>query len=128
MRSVLIPVLFLLSAFALSAQSRTQAAPSAKAPATHAAPAQPTAVIETTAGNMTCTLFPDKAPIGVENFIGLATGKKDWKNPVSGATKHNTPLYDGTIFHRVIPGFMIQGGDPKVVGTADAGYKFKTKS
>src|SRR5258708_21629223 len=111
MRSVLIPVLVLLAGCGPSAQARAQAAPSAKAPATHAATAQPTAVIETTAGNMTCMLFPDKAPIGVENFIGLATGKKDWKNPVSGANKHGVPLYDGTIFHRVIPGFMIQGGD-----------------
>jgi cyclophilin family peptidyl-prolyl cis-trans isomerase len=76
---------------------------------------------------MTCTLFPDKAPIGVQNFIGLATGTKDWKNPVSGATKHNTPLYDGTIFHRVIAGFMIQGGDPKGDGTGDPGYKFKNE-
>jgi cyclophilin family peptidyl-prolyl cis-trans isomerase len=128
MRSVfLIPVLFLTSAFVLSAQSSTQAVPAAKAPANHAAAAQPTAIIETTAGKMTCTLFPDKAPIGVENFIGLATGKKDWKNPVSGATKHGVPLYDGTIFHRVIPDFMIQGGDPKGDGTGDPGYKFKNE-
>jgi cyclophilin family peptidyl-prolyl cis-trans isomerase len=76
---------------------------------------------------MTCTLFPDKAPIGVQNFIGLATGTKDWKNPVSGATKHGVPLYDGTIFHRVIPNFMIQGGDPKGDGTGDPGYKFKNE-
>jgi peptidyl-prolyl cis-trans isomerase A (cyclophilin A) len=88
---------------------------------------QPTAIIETTAGNMTCTLFPDKAPIGVQNFIGLATGTKEWKNPVSGVTKHGVPLYDGTIFHRVIPGFMIQGGDPKGDGTGDPGYKFKNE-
>ena len=77
---------------------------------------------------MTCTLFPDKAPIGVENFIGLASGTKDWKNPVSGATKHGVPLYDGTIFHRVIPGFMIQGGDPAGTGSgADPVYKFKNE-
>ncbi|MCU1304754.1 MAG: Peptidylprolyl isomerase [Candidatus Sulfotelmatobacter sp.] len=120
---------FLISAFSLSvwAQSKAQTAPAAKAPVHHSAPAMTTAIIQTTAGNMTCTLFPDKAPIGVENFIGLATGKKDWKNPVSGTTKHNTPLYDGTIFHRVIPGFMIQGGDPKGDGTGDAGYKFKNE-
>jgi peptidyl-prolyl cis-trans isomerase A (cyclophilin A) len=76
---------------------------------------------------MTCTLFPDKAPIGVKNFIGLASGTMDWKNPASGATKHGVPLYDGTIFHRVIPGFMIQGGDPKGDGTGDPGYKFKNE-
>ncbi len=88
---------------------------------------KPTAIIETTVGNLTCTLFPDKAPIGVENFIGLATGTKDWKNPVSGATKHGVPLYDGTIFHRVIPNFMIQGGDPKGDGTGDIGINFKNE-
>src|ERR1700739_2298572 len=82
--------------------------------ATHVA-AKPTAIIDTTAGKMTCTLFPETAPIGWANFIGLATGTKDWKNPVSGAMKHGVPLYDGTIFHRVIPQFMIQGRDP--VGT-----------
>ncbi|MGA7358931.1 MAG: peptidylprolyl isomerase [Candidatus Sulfotelmatobacter sp.] len=83
-------------------------------------------MIETSVGNMTCTLFPDKAPIGVENFIGLATGTKDWKT-VRGVTKHGVPLYDGTIFHRVIPGFMIQGGDPAGDGTGDPGYKFKNE-
>ncbi len=85
----------------------------------------PKAVIETTMGNFDCTLFKDKAPLTVENFIGLATGTKDWKNPASGAMKHNTPLYDGTIFHRVIPNFMIQGGDPAGNGTGDPGYKFR---
>jgi len=90
--------------------------------------AKPVATIDTTAGKMTCTLFPDKAPIGVENFIGLATGTKDWKNPVSGATKHGVPLYDGTIFHRVIPEFMIQGGDPAGKGYGGPGYKFKNET
>jgi peptidyl-prolyl cis-trans isomerase A (cyclophilin A) len=85
----------------------------------------PTAVIETTMGTFNCTLFKDKAPVTVENFIGLAQGTKDWTNPASGAKKHNTPLYDGTIFHRVIPNFMIQGGDPAGNGTGDPGYKFK---
>ena len=66
-------------------------------------PARPTAIIDTTAGKLTCTLFPDKAPIGVANFIGLAQGTKDWTNPISHAKKHGVPLYDGTIFHRVIP-------------------------
>jgi Cyclophilin type peptidyl-prolyl cis-trans isomerase/CLD len=78
---------------------------------------QPTAIIETTAGNMTCTLFPDKAPIGVQNFIGLATGTKEWKNPVSGVTKHGVPLYDGTIFHRVIPGFTCCSISPAALHT-----------
>lgn len=86
---------------------------------------RPKAVLETSMGTITCTLFPDKAPMTVENFIGLAEGTKQWKNPVSGATKTNTPLYDGTIFHRVIPNFMIQGGDPAGNGSGDPGYKFK---
>jgi len=103
-------------------KSSTIAKPSASGKPMHAAPTtstKPTAIIETTAGKMNCTLFPDKAPVGVENFIGLATGTKDWKNPVSGATKHGVPLYDGTIFHRVIPGFMIQGGDPAGSGSGN---------
>ncbi|MFZ0902211.1 MAG: peptidylprolyl isomerase [Candidatus Sulfotelmatobacter sp.] len=122
----IIPVLLFMAALAVWAQSSSQAAPAAKPPVHHAAAGQPTAIIETSVGNMTCTLFPNKAPIGVENFIGLATGTKDWKT-VRGVTKHGVPLYDGTIFHRVIPGFMIQGGDPAGDGTGDPGYKFKNE-
>ena len=83
------------------------------------------ATFQTTAGDINCTLFPDKAPITVDNFVGLATGTKDWKNPFNGATMHNRPLYDGTIFHRVIPNFMIQGGDPLGNGSGSPGYSFK---
>jgi peptidyl-prolyl cis-trans isomerase A (cyclophilin A) len=118
--------------------SSTQAAPAPKPstaaqpgaatkPAVHHAPVVTTAVIETSVGNLHCTLFPDKAPLGVANFIGLANGTRDWKNPVSGATKHGVPLYDGTIFHRVIPEFMIQGGDPAGNGTGSPGYEFKNE-
>jgi peptidyl-prolyl cis-trans isomerase A (cyclophilin A) len=89
--------------------------------------AQPTAIIDTTAGKLTCTLFPDKAPIAVANFIGLAEGTKDWISPVTHQKKHGVPLYDGTIFHRVIPDFMIQGGDPAGNGTGDPGYQFKNE-
>lgn len=111
-----------------AAKTGTAAKPSSPAkPVGHTA-TKPTAIINTTVGKMTCTLFPDKAPIGVENFIGLASGTKDWKNPVSGATKHGVPLYDGTIFHRVIPDFMIQGGDPAGNGTGDPGYRFKNEA
>ena len=125
---------------AMCAAGWAQTAPAAKtAPAkkpaataaakTAAAPAAgPTAIIETTAGKMTCTLFPDKAPIGVANFIGLAQGTKDWTNPVSHAKKHGVPLYDGTIFHRVIPNFMIQGGDPAGSGSGDVGFEFKNET
>jgi peptidyl-prolyl cis-trans isomerase A (cyclophilin A) len=114
---------------AASTQKTSTAKPTAgsKMAVHHAATGQTTAVIDTTVGKMTCTLFPDKAPIGVANFIALATGTKDWKNPVSHVTKHGTPLYDGTIFHRVIPNFMIQGGDPAGNGTGDPGYKFKNE-
>lgn len=59
---------------------------------------KPTAVIDTTAGKLTCTLFPDKAPIGVANFIGLSDGTKDWTSPITHQKKHGVPLYDGTIF------------------------------
>jgi len=90
--------------------------------------AEPTAVIDTTAGKLTCKLFPDKAPMGVANFIGLSNGTKDWTNPVSHSKKQGVPLYDGTIFHRVIPNFMIQGGDPKGDGTGDPGYAFKNET
>jgi peptidyl-prolyl cis-trans isomerase A (cyclophilin A) len=120
-KTVAIILLIAAAAFAAAAQSSTQT------PAKPAAPAEPTAIIDTTAGKMTCTLFPDKAPLGVANFIGLATGTRDWKNPASGATKHGVPLYDGTIFHRVIPNFMIQGGDPAGNGSGDPGYKFKNE-
>ena len=103
------------------------AATAAAKPATTTA-AQPAAVIETTAGKLTCRLFPDVAPIGVANFIGLAEGTKDWTNPISHAKKHGVPLYDGTIFHRVIPDFMIQGGDPSGSGSGDVGFEFKNET
>jgi len=116
----------LVAAIAM-AQSSPQSKTSKPGTAAKPAPSRPTAIIHTTAGDMTCTLFPDKAPIGVANFIGLANGTRDWKNPVSGATKHGVPLYDGTIFHRVIPEFMIQGGDPAGNGQGDPGYEFKNE-
>jgi cyclophilin family peptidyl-prolyl cis-trans isomerase len=107
----------------ISLAAQTAAKPST--PSTGAAPQTERAVFVTTEGNITCDLFPDKAPMTVENFVGLATGKKDWTNPVSHAKMRNRPLYNGTIFHRVIPQFMIQGGDPAGDGTGDPGYKFK---
>jgi len=112
---------------AATPKPKTKTSTAAKAPVKKpAVPAgNPTAVFNTTAGMMHCTLFEKDTPVTVENFIGLATGKKDWKNPASGVTKHNTPLYDGTIFHRVIPEFMAQGGDPLGTGTGDPGYRFK---
>jgi peptidyl-prolyl cis-trans isomerase A (cyclophilin A) len=128
----LVPALLFMGALTVWGQANTQTAPAAKPaaaakPPVHHVVSKPTAIIATTVGTMTCTLFPDKAPIGVANFIGLANGTKDWKNPASGATEHGKPLYDGTIFHRVIPDFMIQGGDPKGDGTGDPGYAFKNE-
>ena len=118
-----ISILFIALLCSLPAWSQAPKAAPAKA-----ASAQPTAIIDTTAGKMTCKLFPDKAPLGVENFIGLAEGTKDWTNPVSHAKKHGVPLYDGTIFHRVIPEFMIQGGDPAGSGAGDVGFQFKNET
>jgi len=108
--------------------SWSQAATPATKPAVTPRAAGPTAVIDTSVGKLRCELFPNVAPIGVANFIGLANGTKDWKNPITGAKKHGVPLYDGTIFHRVIPEFMIQGGDPKGTGEGDPGYAFKNET
>lgn len=111
-------------------QPATKPKPPVRKPATSvpAPTAEPTAIIHTTAGDLHCTLFPKVAPIGVENFIGLASGTKDWTSPVSHAKKHGVPLYDGTIFHRVIASFMIQGGDPAGTGAGDPGYQFKNET
>ena len=89
-----------------------------------AASARPKAVFHTSMGDFTCELFPDKSPKTVENFIGLAKGTKTWTHPGTRQVMSNTPLYSGTIFHRTIPGFMIQGGCPLGTGTGDPGYRF----
>jgi len=81
------------------------------------------ATLKTNMGVIVIRLFDDKAPKTVENFVGLATGTKEWTDPRSGQ-KVKQPLYNGTIFHRVIPGFMIQGGDPLGRGTGGPGYRF----
>ena len=82
------------------------------------------ATLETSKGPIRVRLFPDTAPKTVENFIGLATGTKPWRNPSTG-TEETGPLYDGTVFHRVIPDFMIQGGDPLGNGRGGPGYQFE---
>jgi peptidyl-prolyl cis-trans isomerase A (cyclophilin A) len=81
------------------------------------------ATLKTSMGIIVVRLFEDKAPKTVENFVGLATGTKEWTDPKTGQ-KVKRPLYNGTIFHRVIPNFMIQGGDPLGRGTGGPGYKF----
>ena len=82
------------------------------------------AVIETNKGKLTCELFDKQAPITVANFIGLATGKRAWLDTKAGKWVKK-PLYEGLIFHRVIPGFMIQGGDPLGTGMGNPGYRFQ---
>ena len=82
-----------------------------------------TATLTTTQGTVTVRLFPDHAPKTVRNFVELAEGGKEWTNPVT-RVKSKDKLYDGTIFHRVITNFMIQGGDPLGNGTGGPGYKF----
>lgn len=88
------------------------------------APDGPTAVFDTTMGRMTCGLYSKEAPIAVANFIGLATGSKQFTDPVTHKKVHGKPFYNGTTFHRVIPGFMVQGGDPTGTGMGDAGFFF----
>ena len=82
------------------------------------------ATFHTSMGQIVCELYEKQTPKTVANFIGLATGTKQWTHPVTRAKK-KTPLYSGIIFHRVIPGFMIQGGDPAGNGTGGPGYKFE---
>ena len=79
-----------------------------------------TATFNTSEGKIVCKLFDKEAPQTVENFIGLAEGSKKWES----RSKKGDKLYDGTIFHRVIPNFMIQGGDPEGTGMGGPGYKF----
>ena len=83
------------------------------------------ATFQTSMGNFTAELFEKDAPITVENFVGLAEGTKEWKDPKTGAMMKGKPLYDGLIFHRVIDGFMIQGGDPLGSGAGGPGFKIK---
>ena len=82
-----------------------------------------TATLRTTEGTVTIRLFPDQAPKTVRNFVELAEGGREWTDPRTGSVTKDK-LYDGTIFHRVIAGFMIQGGDPLGTGTGGPGYKF----
>ena len=84
------------------------------------------ATLETSKGTIHCELFDKGAPVTVANFIGLARGKHAFKDPKSGQVE-TRPYYDGTVFHRVIPEFMIQGGDPTATGAGDPGYAFDTE-
>lgn len=85
------------------------------------------AVFTTSEGNIVCRLFEKDAPKTVQNFTDLAEGKREWTHPVS-RKKSSERLYDGTIFHRVIPNFMIQGGDPAGTGYGGPGYQFEDET
>jgi peptidyl-prolyl cis-trans isomerase A (cyclophilin A) len=84
----------------------------------------PTATFVTNKGSFTAQLMPEHAPKTVANFIELSTGARQWTDPRDGQTK-SEPLYEGVLFHRVIDGFMIQGGDPTGTGTGGPGYAFE---
>ena len=84
----------------------------------------PIAEFHTNHGSFSVQLMPEHAPNTVENFVGLATGTKEWDDPRDGQKK-SVALYPGTIFHRVIPGFMVQGGDPTGTGMGGPGYQFE---
>jgi peptidyl-prolyl cis-trans isomerase A (cyclophilin A) len=131
--SLLIPAL--AAAFAASSAFPALAQQSAKpaedlpdAPQATAAalihPNGPTVVMDTSMGRITCQFYQRQAPKAVANFIALAEGTKDWVDPATNKKQHGKPYYDGTIFHRVIPEFMIQGGDPTGTGRGDPGYAF----
>ena len=128
-RTLLFPALtlaFAASAFAQSSSKPDEALPDAPA-ATVAAltrPNGPTVVMDTSMGRIACQFFQQQAPKTVANFIALAQGTKDWTDPNTNKVQHNKPLYDGTVFHRVLPEFMIQGGDPTGTGMGNPGYKF----
>jgi peptidyl-prolyl cis-trans isomerase A (cyclophilin A) len=121
---LLIPVLALAS----QAQQTTPLADLPDAPTANVAvtivPNGPMAVFDTSMGRITCQFYQQQAPQAVANFIALAQGTKDWTDPNTKEVMHQRPLYDGTTFHRVIPEFMIQGGDPVGTGMGDPGYTF----
>jgi peptidyl-prolyl cis-trans isomerase A (cyclophilin A) len=79
----------------------------------------------TSLGNIVVRLEEQRAPKTVKNFVALATGTQEWTHPRTGQVQKGAPYYDGTIFHRVIPNFMIQGGDPLGQGTGGPGYRFE---
>jgi len=95
--------------------------PAAQKKDAKAAPKELYATFVTSQGKIGCRLFPEQKPNAVKNFVELAEGKKEWTDPRTGQ-KSKKPLYDGTIFHRVIPNFMIQGGDPLGQGVGGPGY------
>jgi peptidyl-prolyl cis-trans isomerase A (cyclophilin A) len=130
---ILISALTAASAVATTAQQSTPP-PAQPAPALPDAPQAtaaamihpngPTVVMDTSMGRITCQFYQKQAPKAVANFIGLAEGTIDWTDPTTSKKQHHKPYFDNTTFHRVIPEFMIQGGDPTGTGMGDPGYKF----
>lgn len=134
-------VLCSLAMVACGALAQTPATPAAQSPAAlpdapstvaheapPAVPTGPTVLFDTTMGRITCKLYTVEAPNTSANFIGLATGTKPYTDYVTKQPVTGKPFYDGTTFHRVIPGFMIQGGDPGGNGLGDAGYYFNDET
>ena len=91
-------------------------------------PTGPTVVIDSSMGRMVCKLFDKVAPVASANFVGLAEGSKDWVDAKTQKKVHGQPFYNGLTFHRVIPQFMIQGGDRMGTGEGDAGYLFANET
>jgi peptidyl-prolyl cis-trans isomerase A (cyclophilin A) len=124
--TLLLPAL--AAAFAVTAYAQTSNdlpdAPAATAAAL-IRPNGPTVVMDTSMGRITCQFYQKQAPKAVANFIGLAEGTQEWTDPATHLKHHGKPYFNGTIFHRVIPGFMIQGGDPTGTGMGDPGYAFR---
>jgi peptidyl-prolyl cis-trans isomerase A (cyclophilin A) len=146
LRSLFVLAMFSPAAFAQSTPTQATSPAPASAPAPAAAqdlpdapstvshakappePTGPTVVIDSTMGRMVCKLFDKIAPVASANFIGLAEGSKDWTDATTQKKIHHQPFYNGTTFHRVIPGFMIQGGDRLGTGMGDAGYYFDNET
>jgi peptidyl-prolyl cis-trans isomerase A (cyclophilin A) len=128
-RALLIPTLAATFAAVAFAQQSTKPADLPDSPqATSAAltvPNGPTVVMDTSMGRITCQFYQKQAPKTVANFIALAEGTRNWIDPNTKQIQRNKKYFDGTTFHRVIPGFMIQGGDPTGTGMGDPGYAFE---
>jgi peptidyl-prolyl cis-trans isomerase A (cyclophilin A) len=129
----------LTALMAASASAQQSTPPPAQPPATPAEPlpdapqataavmihpSGPAVVMDTSMGRISCQFYQQQAPKAVANFIGLAEGTIDWTDPDTKKKQHHKPYFDNTTFHRVIPEFMIQGGDPTGTGTGDPGYAF----
>jgi len=125
LRYIALVLAFSLPALAQSTESLPDAPSTTSQAKPPVIPTGPTAVIDTSMGRLTCKLYDKQAPVTVANFIGLAEGTKDWTDDKTMQKVHGRRYYDGTTFHRVIPNFMIQGGDRTGTGMGDPGYFFQ---